>query len=117
MGSEAKASERFERPAGAVRHQARPEFCKATTQISRALQNVRPQPACATLWRAFLREYRTFCVLFQRLRTQDLGIPWEGPWKLYFGRRSGALAKLALKRRFGLFLEPANGGGSTLGRF
>ena len=49
-----------------------------------------------------------------KIRTTDLAIPWDGPWKLDFGACSGALAKLGLKRRFGASLG-AGKGGSTIG--
>ena len=63
----------------------------------------------AVLVYAFQKQ-RPLLSSFQKLRTPDQGFPWKGPWKLDFGGCSGALAKLALKRRFGLFLVPAKGG-------
>ena len=45
--------------------------------------------------------------------TPDLGLPWEGSWKLDFGGCSGATAKLALKRQFGHVFEAGKGGSTT----
>ena len=53
---------------------------------------------------------KSFEALQKKLCTPDLGLPWKAPWKLDFGGCFGALAKLALKLRFGLFLVPAKGG-------